>query len=155
MYQVQNVTLLFSAASQAHSKLLELLRAVVAPSPPHPPFCALAASWLFLSLSSSPQPIVGLISWQMLFPSQSFWPFLVCTWQCLKSAGELHCLRPSPRVRSRLCCCSQIFLTVVQYRRAVEFVLLRNPTSDPTVPLSYTSKLRVSAKFLQKCLASI
>lgn len=125
---LQNVTLLFSAVSQAHRKSLELTGLWSCSPPPCPPLGVLVTSWLLLSLSSSPQPIVGIISWQTLFPSQHFGPSL-CAPGSPSSLRELHrCLAAALASAAVSVPRFQLSLPVLQYRRAVEFVLLRSLT---------------------------
>lgn len=126
---LQNVTLLCSAVSQAHRKSLELIRTVVLlPTTVPPPLGVLVTSWLLLSLSSYPQPIVGIISWQTLFPSQHFGPSL-CAPGSPSSLRELHCCLATALALAAVSVPPfQLSLPVLQYRRAVEFVLLRSLT---------------------------
>lgn len=85
-HHLQNVTLLFSAVSQAHRKSLELTGLWSCSPPPCPPPRCLShflAAALPLQLSTA-HCWNHFLANTLSFPA--LWPFLVCTWQPLKSA---------------------------------------------------------------------
>lgn len=100
----------------------------LAPHHRAPPLPCLSHFLAAAPLSSHPQPIVGIVSWQTLFPFQHSGPSL-CAPGSPSSLQELHrCLESALASAAVSVPPFQLFLPVLQYRRAVEFVLLRSLT---------------------------